>query len=340
MSKFKDRAASIRFDEDGEAAAPAPAAQPEPVAAPRSPRTGMGLIAASITMGRDLETENNSLKEKLASFDGASVARRLDPKLIRPSAWANRNEASFATESFQALKQDIADHGGNEQAIKVRPLTGGRDRQGAEYEIVFGHRRHRACLELGIEVLAIVEDTSDVELFVGMERENRHRDDLSAWEQGVMYKRALDSKLFPSMRQLASSISRDVADVSRAIVLADLPSEIIGAFGSPLELQFRWATPLRQAMDRSADAVMATARRLSKESPRRPGKAVFEALVGEPVVATARAVPVQLSSGGRLLATIASGKRGALDVRIEPGVVPEAVRDRFLDALRQLLSEG
>jgi len=144
MSKFKDRAASIRFDEDGEAAAPAPAAQPEPVAAPRSPRTGMGLIAASITMGRDLETENNSLKEKLASFDGASVARRLDPKLIRPSAWANRNEASFATESFQALKQDIADHGGNEQAIKVRPLTGGRDRQGAEYEIVFGHRRHRA----------------------------------------------------------------------------------------------------------------------------------------------------------------------------------------------------
>jgi ParB family chromosome partitioning protein len=92
------------------------------------------------------------------------------------------------------------------QAIKVRPLKPGGE---FKYEVVFGHRRHRACLELGLPVLAVVDNLGGVELFVQMDRENRSRKNLSAWEQGMMYLRALENGLFPSNRQLAEKVGVD-----------------------------------------------------------------------------------------------------------------------------------
>ncbi len=104
-------------------------------------------------------------------------------------------EASFLTAEFQEFKAEIAAAGDNVQPIKVRPvpvLNGSTLPTGATYELIFGHRRHRACMDLGIAVLAAVEEASDVSLFEQMERENRGRKNLSAWEQGTMYRKALD----------------------------------------------------------------------------------------------------------------------------------------------------
>ncbi|MBK7616962.1 MAG: ParB N-terminal domain-containing protein [Burkholderiales bacterium] len=67
----------------------------------------------------------------------------LDPTLVASSKWANRAPESYSGLPYESLKRDIEECGGNVQPIKVR---GTADR----YEIVFGHRRHRACLELGI----------------------------------------------------------------------------------------------------------------------------------------------------------------------------------------------
>ena len=72
-------------------------------------------------------------------------------------------------------------------------------------------------------VLAVIESLGEQQMFVEMERENRARKDLSAWEQGMMYARALDSGLYPSNRQLAQAIGRDLGDVGRALLLARLP---------------------------------------------------------------------------------------------------------------------
>ena len=46
---------------------------------------------------------------------------------------------------------------------------------------------------------------SDHELFSAMDRENRERADLSPYEQGTMYRRAVDEKLYPSNRRLAEA---------------------------------------------------------------------------------------------------------------------------------------
>ena len=154
----------------------------------------------------------------------------------------------------------------------------------AAYELVYGHRRHRACLELGLPVLALVEAVSDQELFEAMERENRGRKNLSAWEQGAMYKRALDDGLYASQRKLSEALGVDVSIVSKSLALARLPTTVVQAFASPLDIQFRWAQPLAEAIQRDPDAVLSRALRLKASAaaltkPWLPAR-VLAALVG------------------------------------------------------------
>jgi ParB family chromosome partitioning protein len=138
-------------------------------------RTAPGQLLAIHSGMSALQNEVQVLQERLKKFDGALVTRQIDPTSIRPSRWANRHEASFATPAFESLKASIALAGGNAQPILVR------EHLPDQFEIVFGHRRHRACLELGIPVLAVVSEQSlgDIEVFLSMEQENRERADLS-----------------------------------------------------------------------------------------------------------------------------------------------------------------
>jgi ParB family chromosome partitioning protein len=195
---------------------------------------------------------------------------------IRPSRWANRHELSFLSPEFNALKEEIKNAGGNVQPIKVRPLAQPED--GVEYEVVFGHRRHRACLELGIEVAAVVEAVDDQHLWAQMERENRAREPLSAYEQGTMYQRAMDEGLFPSIQALAKAIGRSAGDISKAISIARLPPEVVQAFGSPQDIGFRDAKPLKDAVEAAPEAVAQAARALAAVPQALPPKVVVQRL--------------------------------------------------------------
>ena len=227
-------------------------------------KTAIGLHADALFRDEKVTAENVQLKQRLAQFEGANPARPIDPKCIKPSKWANRHEKSFSNEDFKRLKAEIESAEGNIQPIKVRPLTGFP----GEFEVVFGHRRHLACLELGLMVLAVVEEMSDAELFCQMDRENRERADLRPYEVGVFYAKALDEGLFPSAKKLAASACLDLSQLGKALALARLPVDVIAAFPSPLDLQYRWAPILMQALQKDPDIVLARARDIQNESPR------------------------------------------------------------------------
>lgn len=205
-----------------------------------------------------LKAEIEEIKVKVAEFDGASVTRKIDPKFIKRSHWANRDESGLNDDNgqFKSLKDEIENARGNVQPIKVRSILG-TDPQ--EYEIVFGHRRHRACLDLGIDVLATIEHLDDKALFIEMDRENRLRADLSPYEQGLMYKRALDVKMFASQIAMASELGVEQGTVSKAIALANLPKQILNAFESHLDIQFRWASDLNKILKSDRDVAYARA---------------------------------------------------------------------------------
>ncbi|MEF7612912.1 ParB/RepB/Spo0J family partition protein [Aquincola sp. MAHUQ-54] len=325
-----------------------PAPKPtEDVRAKTAPGSMLHFMTAQSTAIKEAET----LREELSRYEGALPVRSLDPRLIRPSAWANRHAASFEGPDFAALKEEISAAGGNVQPIKVRPIE--TPRRAAEgvgpsnppsdageplYEIVFGHRRHRACLELGLPVLSMVEAVDEQALFVAMERENRARKDLSAWEQGMMYARALDAGLYASNRQLAAAIGRDLGDVGKALSLARLPKAVVDAFASPLDLQFRWAKLLNDAQQKDPDGLLARAKALAARTEALGAKQVLARLLDQDdarPVAQAEDIAVHNALGGRV-AVITTDEQGRTVVRFERPLDPQQ-RAALASALAEFL---
>lgn len=250
-----------------------------PAAARPAPRTGVGLLTATVFEAQRLEGRIEALQSEVEKLSSERGAQLMDPRSIVASRWANRHPDSFEGPAFELLQREIQDAGGNVQPIKVRPVGNRADvPAGVLYEIVFGHRRHRACLALGLPVSAVVQPVDDTDLFVQMERENRGRESLSAWEQGRMYLRALEDRLFGSNTKLAAAIGRGVSDIGKAMRIAKLPPEVTGAFPSPNAIQFRWATNLERALQKHPDAVLSAARELSAQKPRPAAAEVFEGL--------------------------------------------------------------
>lgn len=318
-------------------------------------KTAPGSMLQFMTAQSAAVREAESLRERLAGFDGAVPVRRLDPQAVRASAWTNRHEDSYRDAAFLALKAEIAAAGGNVQPIKVRPRAGSwtgvgpsnppvggaavGEAAGAPYEIVFGHRRHRACLELGLPVSAMVEDLPEQQMFVQMERENRARKDLSAWEQGMMYARALDQGLYPSNRQLASAVGRDLGDIGKALSLARLPLAVVQAFVSPLDLQYRWAKPLGDAQQRDPEGLVLRARALKAQVDKRSPKQIFEALVGG-APAQGRAIApadITVRVAGKAVAVIGADAQGQTQVRFAK-VLKAEQRQALAAALEQFMA--
>lgn len=242
-----------------------------------NPATGPGTMMKFMRQDSATFIENEQLKIQLDTYKESNLTRRLDSASVVRSKWANRHEQSFADKEFLKLKAEIDGAGGNVQPIKVRPLAG----EEGKFEVVFGHRRHQACLELGLPVLAMIEDLSEQDLFAQMDRENRERKDLRPFEQGVMYSNALEAGLFPSAKKMAASLGVAMSNLSVALTLAKLPAEIVAAFANPLDLQYRWASSLKSAIERNPDYVLDVARAIQSETPRPLAKEVLKRLTSE-----------------------------------------------------------
>lgn len=329
-------------------AAPAAVAAPAPMPEPAGPRakTAPGAMLQFMSAQSGTLQEMESLREKVKSFDGALPLREIDPRLIVPSKWANRHEDALADAEFEALKEEIRESGGVVQPIKVRPipvLNGSTEPVAsgdARYEVVFGHRRHRACLELGIPVSAVIEDLSDQALFQQMERENRQRKNLSAWEQGCMYRQAIDAGLYPSLRKLAEAIDVDVSLVSKAIALARLPEAVVAAFASPLDIQFRWAAPLSELVQRDPEGLLARARDLHRAGGGKLTAAqVFAALTSPRAMETpkAREQGREIMRDGRKLAVLATDRAGRDILTFERGALGPERHDDLLRLIEAFL---
>jgi len=318
-------------------AAPAGAEGPKfpPVVPGVAARTGPGQMLQFRGQMLAVEGELAKLRDRLKEHEGAAPTRKLDARLINPSRWANRHKDAFATPEFLRLKQDIELAGGNVQPILVRMLAGQADR----YEIVFGHRRHRACAELGLPVLATIEPgtLSDLDLFSAMDRENRERADLSPFEQGAMYRRALDEGLYPSNRRLAEALGVSHTWVANVLLVADLPPAVLECFRSPLEVQHRHARLITSALDRDRKAVLRRAEKLRQQGRRLAPAAVVETLVAtsdEPDMAK----PQLLQAGGKVVGSWFKDRAGRLTIQLEPGVAVDGQLDAAVLAVLRTLT--
>lgn len=179
-----------------------------------------------------LELERKSLEQALA---GGSAVVDIHPALVDASFAADRFAAPDGDAAFAALKQSIAEFG-QEVPILVRPSPGGLGR----YQAAYGHRRLRACAELGRKVRAVVRDLSDAELVVAQGVENAQRVDLSFIEKAA-FARGLEDRGFDRPTIMAA-LGTDKTELSKLIAtVRSLPETIVLAIGpAPKAGRRRW----------------------------------------------------------------------------------------------------
>jgi ParB family chromosome partitioning protein len=203
---------------------PAPArpveeAGPQEVSPPL-PRVGAGVIGATHRSLNELRLERNRLQ---ALVDSGGILE-LDPELLDPSPFPDRLPDAGDAE-FSAFKQRFAEEG-QKLPIAVRRHPAGEGR----YQVVYGHRRHRAARELGVNIRAVLCDLNDSELAVVQGIENSARLDLSwveralfAWRMGQAGVKAKD---------IRAALSIDDPELARMrSVLRTIPLDIIEAIG-------------------------------------------------------------------------------------------------------------
>lgn len=310
---------------------PAASARAPLRSAEAAPKTAVGRMFHEVAANRDQEAELNRLRARSAEQVGSSPTRRLDPKRIRASQFKNRHDDHFLTAAFDGFKQEVGSSGGNTVPIRVRRLAG----EGAhDYEIVYGHRRHRACLELGIDVLAEIVEVDDAGLFEAMTRENVGREDVSPYDWGWHFKRALDAGLYRTATQMAAANNRSEGFVSLALQLAELPQEVVQAFRSPLDLQLKWGAELNRRLRDDRQAMLAAANELAQRQPRPSSSEAYALLTEAP-----QARVVEIKRNGKLAASI-QGKDGVVTVRFAKGAVATSKVNQLKKLINEFLDGG
>ena len=180
------------------------------------------------------------------AFQGECSLAMLDPQLIKPSAWSQPDECEFSNDRFQHLKNLISGCAGNLQPVKIRPtphitlvLYAEADAEPDGFELVFGYARHRACLELGLPVLAMIERLSEVDALRQFVFEYRGHARWRPWRLGRTLNCALRAGLFRSLRIAAQELSMSVGETSLLAEIGRLPNSVRLAYGnldlSPLQ---------------------------------------------------------------------------------------------------------
>jgi ParB family chromosome partitioning protein len=258
----------------------------------------------------------------------------LDPSLIRESRFRDRVDQSFEDDAFKLLKSLIAETGGNVQPIGVRPNP---DRSEGEkpYEVIYGHRRLRACLELRkeeptkyehIKVKATIMAVDDKEAVIQMNLENRGRSDLSVYEQACSLQRQLEAGFFANHGELAESMRLARNTITERLTIARLPKEVVSLFADPREITVRIALLLTRLTPETSERLDKIKKQVQSSGSPLRAKTILEMLKCE----KSERVTLRDSSGGLVMKAVV----GPEDTRI---VVPRALTPSEIEKIRAVL---
>lgn len=142
----------------------------------------------------------------------------VDAKRCKLWPFHDRDQIWYTPESCSDVIESIRQEGQKDPAL-ARKLEGDPN---FDYEIVIGGRRRYACETLGIPLKIEIAQITDREAAVRMHIENHDRQGLSPMESAMSYARHLKEKVFPNQEELAKSIRRSPAQVSKMVRAAGI----------------------------------------------------------------------------------------------------------------------
>src|SRR3546814_3732287 len=130
----------------------------------------------------------------------------------------------------------------------VRRLQGDPD---FDFEIVAGVRRWWTVKWLRdhhhpeYDYLVTIQSVTDEEAFRGSDVENRSRKDITDWERGIEYSRALAEFYNGSQNEMAEHLKISRSWLSRLLDVVRLPEAIIAAFSDRHDITVRVARDIK-----------------------------------------------------------------------------------------------
>ncbi len=217
---------------------------------------------------------------------GAVVA--VNPFRCRMWSLHDRLEVHVTEDTCRAEIESFQRHG------QLVPVLGRKlaDDPSHEFELIYGARRLFIARHLNKLLNVELRELSDREAIVAMDIENRHRKDISPYERGLSYAEWLRAGHFRSQDDIARALKVSSSQVSRLLKLARLPSVVVEAFASPLEICEGWGLDLIEILEdpERRQATVNTARAMSNTLPRPPAREVYRQLL----TASARGRKVRL----------------------------------------------
>lgn len=201
----------------------------------------------------------------------------ISPFRCRMWAFHDRLDEHVSEATCKAEIDSFMTHG---QLVPVlgRPVT---DDTKFDVELIYGARRLFIARHLNKSLLVEVREMTDREAIIAMDIENRQRRDVSPYERGVSYARWLRSGHFRAQEEIASALRLSRSKVSRLLKLAQLPSIIVAAFGSPVEIREGWGIALAEALQDPLrrQAMIRRARAIAVGSERPAARVVYRELM-------------------------------------------------------------
>ncbi|ASV88785.1 plasmid partitioning protein RepB (plasmid) [Ochrobactrum quorumnocens] len=231
-----------------------------------APKSGYGMTGPAKTVVRSIEEMAENTKRLM---EGETIVE-IEPHLLDVSFASDR--LSEDDIEFEALKEAIKDHG-QATPILVRPNPHNDER----YMVVFGHRRARAAMDLGIRVKAVVKKLDDISSAIAQGQENSARSNLSFIERAYFAQNLLSSGMSKDI--VKSAIGIDDALLSKMLsVVETVPSTMIMAMGASKKIgRDKWLS-LRQIILNPAHLDVALSRIASDGFMALPEEERFDAL--------------------------------------------------------------
>jgi ParB family chromosome partitioning protein len=201
----------------------------------------------------------------------------LNPFRCRMWSLHDRLETEVTEEACRIEIDSFSRHGQRVPTLG-RALRGEPD---FDAELIYGARRLFVARHLNKPLLVELTELSDLDAIIAMDIENRQRADISPYERGRSFLRSLRGGHFKSQEEIAKVLKISASQVSRLIKLAQLPSAIVAAFGSPADICEMWGLALYDALESPPrrSAIIQRARVIAYEKERRPTRDIYQDLI-------------------------------------------------------------
>ena len=213
----------------------------------QSERSGARFLKRSTTIGERMSGE---VQEKTLQLG--------DPNRCRMWSRHNRDYALLSEENCRDLIDGLKAQGQQEFPAIVRRVN----EDDHDFEVICGARRHYAVSWLRannypqFRYLIEERDLTDEEAFRLADIENRDREDISDYERAVDYAEAIRLYYGGKQKDMAARLEVSPPWLSRYLVLAKMPDQILDAYASRRDIRERHARALKPLL---ADAKQAAA---------------------------------------------------------------------------------